>query len=42
LKVLKFTTCCPTCQARNLFDALDLPTPPFLLDRHTKIPQLLP
>ena len=32
--------CCENCQARNLFDGLDLPTPPELLDKHTKHPTL--
>ena len=34
------TTCCDTCRMRNLFDGLDLPTPPDLLDIHTKWPTL--
>lgn len=32
--------CCTNCQARNLFDALDMPTPPELLDPYTKNPTL--
>lgn len=36
----KWGSMCQECMARNLFDALDLPTPPSLLDRHTKIPAL--
>lgn len=32
--------CCETCTARNLFDGLDLPTPPELLDRFTILPTL--
>jgi hypothetical protein len=31
---------CVVCQARNLFDGLDLPTPPELLDKYTKHPTL--
>jgi hypothetical protein len=34
------TECCETCQCRNLFDGLDMPTPPELLDRYTKLPAL--
>ena len=40
LRITKMTTCCETCQCKNLFDGLDLPTPPGLLDRHTKHPTL--
>ena len=36
----KFHSFCPTCRTRNLFDGLGLPTPPILLDRHTKRPTL--
>jgi hypothetical protein len=28
---------CSACQCRNLFDGLRLPTPPAMLDRHTKV-----
>lgn len=35
-----WTRCCSACGFNNLCDALDLPTPPFALDRHTKIPTL--
>ena len=31
---------CRTCAARNIYDFLELPTPPLLLDKHTKIPAL--
>lgn len=31
---------CKTCQTRNLLDGLDLPTPPELLDKHSKHPTL--
>ncbi|MEM4408618.1 MAG: hypothetical protein QXI19_07735 [Candidatus Caldarchaeum sp.] len=31
---------CPVCRARNLLDGLELPTPPFLCDPHTKHPCL--
>lgn len=34
------TKCCETCQCKNLFDGLDMPTPPSLLDKHTKHPTL--
>lgn len=34
------SVCCPSCMVRNLSDFLDLPTPPELLDKHTKIPTL--
>lgn len=40
LKSIPLTTCCGNCAVRNLFDALDLPTPPELLDKYTKIPTL--
>lgn len=40
LKAMLMTRCCETCCVRNLFDVLDLPTPPELLDRHTKHPTL--
>jgi hypothetical protein len=40
LKTIPMTRCCETCQYKNLFDGLDLPTPPDLLDRHTKHPTL--
>lgn len=40
LKTLKWTRCCDVCGVRNLHDALDLPTPPELLDVHTKHPTL--
>jgi len=36
----KFSNCCDPCGLRNIFDALDLPTPPEMLDKHTKIPTL--
>lgn len=32
--------CCETCGARNLFDAMDLPTPPELIDCHSLRPTL--
>lgn len=32
--------CCPSCAMRNLHDALGLPTPPELVDRHTVRPTL--
>lgn len=32
--------CCEECQLRNVLDRLDLPTPPELLDHHTRIPAL--
>lgn len=32
--------CCPICQVRNIYDSLDLPTPPHLLDQHTRLPTL--
>lgn len=31
---------CSTCMMRNLHDGLGMPTPPELLDRHTKKPTL--
>ena len=31
---------CDTCQTRNLFDGLGMPTPPELLDKHTLKPSL--
>ena len=31
---------CDTCKVRNLLDLLDLPTPPELLDPHSKNPTL--
>lgn len=40
LLVTKMTTRCETCQCKNLFDGLDMPTPPSLLDKHTKHPTL--
>ena len=40
LKTIPMTRCCETCQCKNLFDGLDMPTPPSLLDRHTKHPTL--
>ncbi len=40
LKTIKLTRHCETCQCRNLFDALDMPTPPELLDKYTKHPTL--
>lgn len=40
LTTLGMTKCCPDCACRNLLDGLDLPTPPILLDRHTKHPTL--
>lgn len=40
LAVTKMTTCCETCQCRNIFDGLGLPTPPEMLDPYTKIPTL--
>lgn len=42
LKTLPISRCCPICQVRNLLDALDVMTPPWLLDHQTKNPQLLP
>lgn len=36
----KFSACCESCGVRNLFDALDLPTPPVMLDKFTKHPTL--
>src|ERR1035437_2530437 len=40
LKTKTMTECCETCQCRNFFDGLDMPTPPALLDRYTKLPTL--
>lgn len=40
LKTLPLTRHCDTCGCRNLFDALGLPTPPELLDKHTIKPTL--
>lgn len=40
LKHRPWSTHCDVCGVRNLFDALNLPTPPELLDIHTKIPSL--
>jgi len=34
------STCCDSCSFKNLIDALDLPTPPNLLDPHSKNPTL--
>ena len=31
---------CETCQTRNFMDALNLPTPPELIDMHSKRPTL--
>jgi hypothetical protein len=39
-RLQKMSTHCGVCEARNLFDGLDLPTPPRFLDRHTKRPTL--
>jgi hypothetical protein len=36
----RMTRMCEDCQFRNLMDGLGLPTPPCLLDRHTKVPTL--
>jgi hypothetical protein len=36
-----WTRCCQTCRVRNFLDALELETPPALLDKYTKVPQLL-
>lgn len=36
----KMSSCCATCQVRNLHDGLGLPTPPSLLDKHTLRPTL--
>ena len=39
--VLKqWNRCCSVCSVRNLMDGLGLPTPPELLDAHTKKPTL--
>lgn len=40
LKAMGMTRCCKQCQFRNLMDGLDIPTPPAMLDRHTKVPTL--
>lgn len=40
LKNMPLTRCCDPCKLRNLHDGLDLPTPPDLLDKHTKHPTL--
>lgn len=32
--------CCEDCQFRNIMDGLGLPTPPEMLDPHTKDPAL--
>jgi len=40
LQITKMSTCCDECKFRNLMDGLDLPTPPEMLDRHTKLPTL--
>lgn len=40
LKTIKYTRCCDTCKVRNLFDGLDMPTPPEFLDKYTKHPTL--
>lgn len=34
------TKCCENCLFKNLLDALNMPTPPDLLDRYTKHPTL--
>jgi hypothetical protein len=34
------SNCCPGCCVNNLIDALGLPTPPALLDPHSKDPAL--
>jgi len=31
---------CSICQTRNLLDGLDMPTPPDLLDKHSRHPTL--
>ncbi len=40
LKVTKWSTCCDECKCRNLLDNLGLPTPPVMLDKHSKLPTL--
>ena len=40
LRTHKMTTCCEACEFRNILDGLDLPTPPSMVDRHTKNPTL--
>lgn len=40
LRSLGSGVCCDQCCVRNLFDGLGLPTPPELLDQHTKYPTL--
>lgn len=40
VKTIPWSTCCDVCGLRNLFDGLGMPTPPELLDPHTKIPSL--
>lgn len=35
-----YSRCCKNCGYRNLMDFLDIPTPPELLDKYTKIPCL--
>lgn len=41
LKALgKMSRFCDTCGLRNIIDGLDMPTPPELLDSHSKIPTL--
>ena len=36
----QMSTCCKLCSMRNLHDGLGLPTPPELLDPHSKDPAL--
>lgn len=36
----KWANCCDTCKFRNFSDALGFPTPPDMLDQHTKHPTL--
>lgn len=36
----RLSTCCDNCSFRNLMDGLGMPTPPELLDKHTKVPTL--
>lgn len=40
LKTLPWTRHCKVCRVRNMFDGMDLPTPPDLLDEYTKNPTL--
>lgn len=40
VELKQWNRCCATCSVRNLMDALGLPTPPNLLDAHTKKPTL--